>query len=250
MAQEQGEHPELLDEQRIISESGVAARVAVIAEPVLRGLGYRLVRVKVSAAGGCTVQLMAERPDGTMNVGDCERVSTAMSPVLDLEDPVRQAYRLEISSPGIDRPLVRRSDFERALGHEIKLEMAVAIAGRRRFRGTIEKADAVGIMVRRSDARPGDSESVYLPLADIAEARLVLTEALVRAALRASKTANQGVGAAALAPDQPKPRKGPGRFGRRKDGKAIGTRRRRDEAGPSASDPRLHARTEHETDQS
>ena len=96
-----------LDEPRLIEESGVAARVAHLAQPVLAGLGYRLVRVKLSAQAGTTVQIMAERPDGSMNVKDCEIVSAALSPVLDVEDPVKTAYRLEISSPGIDRPLVR-----------------------------------------------------------------------------------------------------------------------------------------------
>ena len=94
-------------------EPGVAARVSAVAGPVLQGMGYRLVRIKISAEAGCTVQIMAERPDGTMQIEDCEAISRALSPVLDVADPIERAYRLEISSPGIDRPLVRRSDFER-----------------------------------------------------------------------------------------------------------------------------------------
>ena len=94
-------------------EPGLSARVAHVAEPVIEQLGYRLVRVKVSGADGCTVQIMAERPDGSMTVEDCETVSRALSPVLDVADPIDRAYRLEISSPGIDRPLVRKSDFDR-----------------------------------------------------------------------------------------------------------------------------------------
>jgi ribosome maturation factor RimP len=105
-------------ESRLILEQGMAARVASIAGPVLNGLGYRLVRVRVSATSGCTVQIMAERPDGTMAIEDCEAASRALSPVFDIEDPIDREYRLEISSPGIDRPLVRRSDFERHAGHE------------------------------------------------------------------------------------------------------------------------------------
>ena len=108
----------------------MAARVAAIAEPVLDGLGYRLVRVRVSGIAGCTVQIMAERPDGTMTIEDCETVSRALSPVLDVADPIDRAYRLEISSPGIDRPLVRRSDFERYAGNQVKIEMTVAVDGR------------------------------------------------------------------------------------------------------------------------
>src|SRR5262249_43864002 len=111
-------------EERLIAEQGLGARIAAIAGPVLEGLGYRLVRVRISGLAGCTVQVMAERPDGSMTIEDCEAVSRALSPVLDVEDPIERAYRLEISSPGIDRPLVRRSDFARYAGHVVKVEMA------------------------------------------------------------------------------------------------------------------------------
>src|SRR6266576_3999298 len=124
-------------EPRLIAEQGIAARVAAISEPVLDGVGYRLVRVKISGLDGCTVQIMAERPDGTMTVEDCEAVSRALSPVLDIADPIDRGYRLEISSPGIDRPLVRRSDFDRYAGNVLKVEMSVAVDGRRRFRGLL-----------------------------------------------------------------------------------------------------------------
>src|SRR6187549_2488847 len=122
---------------RLIIEPGLSARVAAIVEPVIEGLGYRLVRVRVSGADGCTVQIMAERPDGSMSIEDCEAASRALSPVMDVADPVPQAYRLEMSSPGIDRLLVRKSDFERALSQVVKIEMAVPVEGRKRFRGTI-----------------------------------------------------------------------------------------------------------------
>src|ERR1043166_4814290 len=101
----------LKDDPRLIVEQGVAARVAAIAEPVVTGLGFRLVRVRISGLAGCTVQIMAERPDGTMNIEDCEAVSRALSPVLDVSDPIDRAYRLEISSPGL------RSE-ERRVGKE------------------------------------------------------------------------------------------------------------------------------------
>src|SRR5438876_2924989 len=125
---------DLLAEPRLVVEPGVAARVSAVAGPVLQGMGYRLVRIKISGEAGCTVQIMAERPDGTMQIEDCEAISRALSPVLDVADPIDRAYRLEISSPGIDRPLVRRSDFERYAGHLVKIEMAVAHQGRKRFR--------------------------------------------------------------------------------------------------------------------
>ena len=122
-----------LDEPRLFGDGGGARRIAAIAAPVLRDLGFRLVRVKISAADGGTVQIMAERPDGSMNVEDCEQASIALSPVLDLEDPMSHAYRLEISSPGIDRPLVRVSDFQRAIGHEARIEMAVPVGDAQAF---------------------------------------------------------------------------------------------------------------------
>src|ERR1700689_2149544 len=128
---------DLLAEPRLVVEPGAAARVSAVAAPVLQGMGYRLGRIKISGEAGCTVQIMAARPDGSMQIEDCEAISRALSPVLDIADPIERAYRLEISSPGIDRPLVRRSDFERFTGHLVKVEMAVAHQGLKRFRGTL-----------------------------------------------------------------------------------------------------------------
>jgi ribosome maturation factor RimP len=181
----------LLAEPRLVTEPGVAARVAAVAEPVLQGLGYRLVRVKVSGEAGCTVQIMAERPDGTMQIEDCETVSRNLSPVLDVADPIDRAYRLEISSPGIDRPLVRRSDFERFTGHLVKIEMTVAHAGRKRFRGTLLDADATAIGLRRDDTPADQDPEVRLPLTDIGDARLVLTDALIAESMRRGKAAER-----------------------------------------------------------
>jgi ribosome maturation factor RimP len=174
-------------EPRLITETGMAARVAAIATPVLNGLGYRLVRVRVSGTAGCTVQIMAERPDGTMLIEDCEAASRALSPVFDTEDPIETEYRLEVSSPGIDRPLVRRSDFERHAGHEMKVEMAVAAAGRKRFRGTLLGVEGEMARLKRKDVAAGEDPDVLLPMGDMAEARLVLTDALVAESLRRGK---------------------------------------------------------------
>jgi ribosome maturation factor RimP len=178
-------------EPRLIVEQGVAARVAAIAEPILIGMGYRLVRVKISGLDGCTVQIMAERPDGTMTVEDCEDVSRALSPVLDVADPIDRAYRLEVSSPGLDRPLVRRSDFVRFAGHQLKLEMAVAIDGRRRFRGLLLGVEGEVARIRRDDAAPSEPSEILLPIEDIAEAKLVLTDALIAESLRRGKAAER-----------------------------------------------------------
>jgi ribosome maturation factor RimP len=175
-------------EPRLITEPGRAARVAVLAEPVLASLGFRLVRVRISGFAGCTVQIMAERPDGTMSIDDCETASRALSPVFDVADPIESAYRLEISSPGIDRPLVRRSDFDRYAGHVAQIEMQVPIDGRKRFRGELHGTDGECARIRCDEAN-----DILLRIDDMAEARLVLTDALVAESLRKSKQrSNQG----------------------------------------------------------
>jgi len=170
-------------EPRLITETGLAARVAAIVEPPIEGLGFRLVRVKVTAQNGCTVQIMAERQDGTMGVDECEAVSRAISPVLDVEDPIAGEYNLEISSPGIDRPLVRAADFIRWRGHDAKIEMAVPHDGRKRYRGVIEGVEGDAALVRNPDAPEGEDALWRIPIADMHEARLTLTDALIDVAL-------------------------------------------------------------------
>jgi ribosome maturation factor RimP len=174
------------DEPRLITEPGRPARVAALAEPVLASLGYRLVRIRISAFAGCTVQIMAERPDGTMTVEDCETISRALSPVLDVADPIEGPYRLEISSPGIDRPLVRRSDFERYAGSMAQVEMQVPVDGRKRFRGELKGTE--GDCARlRWDGAANETSEILLRIDDMMEAKLVLTDKLISAALRKSK---------------------------------------------------------------
>lgn len=182
------------DDARLIAETGLAARVAALAEPVLSDLGLRLVRVRISGLAGCTVQIMAERADGSMSIEDCEAVSRALSPVLDVADLIDRAYRLEISSPGLDRPLVRRSDFERHAGNEVKVEMSVASAGRRRFRGLLlgVLGDQARMLLNEGAGAGTEPEEIELPIADMAEAKIVLTDALVTAALKRGKTAETG----------------------------------------------------------
>ncbi|MGQ3672081.1 ribosome maturation factor RimP [Xanthobacter sp. TB0136] len=179
------------NEPRLITESGVAARVAAIAEGVLGTLGFRLVRVKVTNRDGGTVQIMAERPDGTMTIDDCEAASRALSPVLDVDDPISGAYRLEMSSPGIDRPLVRRTDFARWAGHEVKLDMTVPVNGRKRFRGELIGVEGDEALVRRPDAPAGEDPVVRLPMGDVHDAKLMLTDALIAEALRSAKAAGR-----------------------------------------------------------
>ena len=207
-----------LDEARLIEDSGPGERVGRIAAPVLRDLGYRLVRVKISSGDGPTIQIMAERPDGAMSIEDCERVSVALSPVFDVEEPMSQAYRLEISSPGIDRPLVRESDFARAVGHEARVEMAVLVNGRKRFRGRVTgvalgpDGPAARIALTADD---GSESEVELPIRAMAEARLVSDR-------------------------RPHPRRAPAREGRAQGGEArTGTR---DPSGREAQDQRTQSR--------
>jgi ribosome maturation factor RimP len=178
-------------EPRLIAESGTAARVAALAEPILSGLGYRLVRVRVSGADGCTVQVLAEKPDGTMLIEDCEAASRALSPAFDAADPIDRAYRLEISSPGIDRPLVRRSDFERYAGHVVKIEMAVPIDGRKRFRGVLLGVQGETARIGAEDGKAVEPAEFVLAIDDMAEAKLVLTDALVTEALRRAEERTQ-----------------------------------------------------------
>jgi ribosome maturation factor RimP len=184
---------DLLTEPRLVVEPGLAARVSAVAEPVLNGMGYRLVRVRISGEAGATVQIMAERPDGTMLIEDCEAISRALSPVMDVADPIDRAYRLEISSPGIDRPLVRRSDFERNTGHLVKVEMAVMHEGRKRFRGTLLGVEGERAHLRRDDVKSGEPADVFLTIEDMAEARLVLTDALIAESMRRGKAAERAL---------------------------------------------------------
>ena len=190
-------------DDRIVRESGTDARIAAIVAPVLDAIGYRLVRVRLTGQNGLTLQIMAERPDGTMTVEDCEEVSRAVSPALDVEDPIDKAYHLEVSSPGIDRPLVRKADFERWVGHLAKMETSVVVEGRKRFRGRIVVADADTVTIERDTPAYGEEPVARLPYETIAEARLVLTDDLIRDALskdnRGRKEARKARGDAAAA---------------------------------------------------
>ncbi|PYE89222.1 ribosome maturation factor RimP [Phyllobacterium leguminum] len=187
---EQNEAP--VNDERIIRETGVDARVAGIIEPVLEALGFRLVRVRLSGLNGLTLQIMAERFDGTMTVEDCELVSRTVSPVLDVEDPIDRKYHLEVSSPGIDRPLVRKSDFANWQGHIAKVETSLVHNGRKKFRGRIAAVDVDSVTLEADQASYGDEPSATIPFDLLAEARLILTDDLIREALRKDKALREG----------------------------------------------------------
>jgi ribosome maturation factor RimP len=190
---------------RFIGETGVAAQIAALAEPVLAELGFRLVRVVLSGRNGSTVQIMAERPDGMLSVEECAEISRRLSPVLDAHDPIEGQYHLEVSSPGIDRPLVRPSDFVNWAGYEARIELKELLSGRKRFRGKLEGLDAEEVRIEVEAEQQG-RQVVGLPIRLIAEARLVLTDGLVRDALqRAKRAARAGDGpeAASKVADRP-----------------------------------------------
>jgi ribosome maturation factor RimP len=168
-----------LTEKRYIKETGLEQRIAAIVEPVANDLGYALVRVKISQENGTTLQIMAEDASGKFAITDCERLSKDLSPVLDVEDPIEREYHLEVSSPGIDRPLVRARDFARFVGHEAKVELADMIEGRKRFRGEIVAADSETFTIRLPDVPAGDDPNHKLPLAMLAEAKLMMTDKLL-----------------------------------------------------------------------
>lgn len=183
---------------RFVRETGLAARIAEAVEPVLVDLGYRLVRVAISGRQGQTVQIMAERPDGTMTAGDCERVSHAVSPVIDVLDPIESAFSLEISSPGIDRLLVRPSDFDDWAGHDARIELSEMVSGRKRFKGTLEGVTDGEVRLLTELVPPGGGKGeevvIGFPLALISEARLVMTDELIRASLTRAKKAREARG--------------------------------------------------------
>jgi ribosome maturation factor RimP len=179
--------------KRLKRESGVAAKVAAIVEPAIEDLGYRLVRVKQT---GSTLQIMAERPDGSMTVGGCEEISRTVSPLLDVEDPISGPYSLEVSSPGVDRPLVRPEDFERWAGFDAKIELASPLAGRKRFRGRLEGFEdgEVRLFIEPQE-KGGDEVLIGLAFDAIGDAKLVMTDELLAAASQRAKSGEVGDGA-------------------------------------------------------
>jgi ribosome maturation factor RimP len=175
-------------DRRFAEETGAAREIADLAEPLLEELGFRLVRVKVSGRDGGTVQVMAERPRGQMTIDDCAEISRKLSPLLDALDPMPGGYRLEVSTPGIDRPLVRPSDFASFTGHEAKIELKELVDGRKRLKGRIEGVKNGEALLKIELPGSEEPQVIGIPFSLISEAKLVADQAGFRADLAASKS--------------------------------------------------------------
>ncbi len=177
--------------ERFQRETGAAAGIAALVEPVLEDMGFRLVRVVMSKRDGATIQIMADKADGTINVDDCAQISRRLSPLFDVHDPIKDRYYLEVSSPGIDRILVRPSDFEDWAGYEAKVEMKELIDGRKRFRGILEGYADGEMRLQVQLDENSEPEVIGLPVDLVQDAKLVLTEELIRASLAKAKAQGQ-----------------------------------------------------------
>jgi ribosome maturation factor RimP len=166
----------------MLAKAPIDRRIATLIEPAVAGLGFRLVRVRVMGGRRLTLQIMAERPDGRMEVDDCARLSHALSALLDVEDPIDREYSLEVSSPGIDRPLTRLEDFERWKGWTAKLETDAPVEGRKRFKGDLLGTDGADVLIALEGG-----QTARLPFDALDDAKLVLTDALIEASLKAQK---------------------------------------------------------------
>lgn len=178
--------PQAMDE-RYITETGPAAHIAELAKPVLQDLGFDLVRVRVTGQDGTTVQVMIERPEGTVAVEDCAEVSRRLSPLLDAHDPMPGGYNLEVSSPGIDRPLVRPRDFDTFAGHQAKVELKELVDGRRRFKGEIEGYEDGELRLKVELDGYDEPQIIGLDLSLIEEAKLTVDDKVIKQALSKKK---------------------------------------------------------------
>jgi len=167
----------------LIAKSAIDRRIAGLIEPLISDMGFELVRIRVMGGKSPTLQIMAQRPDGTIEVDDCAAISTAVSALLDVEDPISEAYTLEVSSPGIDRPLTRLADFDRWSGHEAKIETEELIDGRRRFKGQLAGTEGDEVLITLDDS----DVTIGLKFDWISDAKLVLTDDLIRDVLRGRK---------------------------------------------------------------
>ena len=174
----------------LIAKAALDRRIAEIITPVIEDMGYEVVRVRLmKSLKETTLQVMAQKPDGTIEVDDCAKISTALSATLDVEDPIIEAYSLEVSSPGIDRPLTRLKDFEQWAGNEAKIETSEMIDGRRRFKGQLAGVEGDEVLITLDEQ--GEDITIGLKFDWLSDAKLVLTDELIREVLRGREDKGQ-----------------------------------------------------------
>jgi ribosome maturation factor RimP len=171
----------------LIAKAAIDRRLAEIVSPVIEDLGYELVRIRLMSGKTTTLQIMADKPDGGIEVDDCAAISNAVSATLDVEDPIIDAYSLEVSSPGIDRPLTRLKDFDMFEGYEAKLETDELVGGRRRFKGELAGTEDDEVLINIEDQ--GETVTIGLKFDWLSDAKLVLTDELIKEMLRQRKEA-------------------------------------------------------------
>jgi ribosome maturation factor RimP len=172
----------------LVAKTSIDRRLAAILAPVIEGMGFELVRVRLMSGKSKTLQVMADRPEGGIDVDECGEISTAISAALDVEDPIEDAYTLEVSSPGIDRPLTRLKDFDAWAGYDAKLETTELIDGRRRFRGLLQGTEDSEVLIE-VEAEGQGPVTIGLPFDWLSDAKLVLTDDLIRDVLKTRKDA-------------------------------------------------------------
>ena len=169
----------------LIAKTAIDRRMAEIVTPVIEGLGFELVRIRLMGGNTRTLQIMADRPDGGIEVDDCGTISTAVSLVLDVEDPLEDNYILEVSSPGIDRPLTRLKDFDMWVGYEARIETTELISGRRRFKGRLAGIDGEEVLIEIEEQ--GEPVTIGLQFDWLSDAKLILSDELIAEMLRQRK---------------------------------------------------------------
>lgn len=169
----------------LIAKTAIDRRLAAIVGPVIEGLGFELVRIRLMGGKTRILQIMADRPEGGIEVDDCAAISTAVSAVLDVEDPIEENYVLEVSSPGIDRPLTRLKDFEMWVDYEARIETTELIDGRRRFKGTLQGTEGDEVLIEIEEG--GEALTIGLKFDWLSDAKLILTDDLIAEMLRQRK---------------------------------------------------------------
>lgn len=171
----------------LIAKTAIDRRLAEIVTPVIEGMGFELVRIRLMGGKTPILQIMAERPEGGIEVDDCAEISTAVSAIMDVEDPIEDNYTLEVSSPGIDRPLTRLKDFDAWEDYEAKIETTEMIDGRRRFKGILRGTEDGEVLIEIEDQ--GEPVTIGLQFDWLSDAKLVLTDELIREMLKQRKAA-------------------------------------------------------------